>query len=105
MKKSFKKLTVPAEENLAQVNYRKKCKNTGFIQECHEVGWEAKYFAIEVGSRGFTNQTLRACFKYLDISNRDIRIDEISKSALRATYTIWLAVKIQQDVWQLGISW
>jgi hypothetical protein len=51
------------------------------------------YFPVEVGSRGFTNQTLRCCFKYLDLSNKEIRkaIDDISKTALRATYTIWLA--------------
>ena len=86
-------LTVPAEENLAQANYRKKCKYTDLIQECHEAGWEVKYFPIEVGSRGFSIQTLRACFKYLDLSNREIRkaTDEISKTALRATYTIWLS--------------
>ncbi len=52
-------LTVPAEENIAQANYRKKCKYTDLIQECREAGWEVKYFPIEVGSRGFrfTNQT------------------------------------------------
>ena len=42
----------------------KKCKYTDVIQECQEAGWEVKYFPIEVGSREFTNQTLRACFKY-----------------------------------------
>ncbi len=45
-------LRVPAEENLAQANYRKKYTD---IQECHEAGWEVKYFPIEVGSIGFTN--------------------------------------------------
>ena len=52
-----------------------------------------KYFPVEVGSRGFTNQTLRACFKYLSLSNKEIKkaVDEISKTALRATYTIWLS--------------
>ena len=86
-------LTVPAEENLAQANNRKKCKYADLIHECQEAGWDVRYFPVEVGSRGFTNQTLRACFKYLDLSNKEIRlaIDEISKTALRATYTIWLA--------------
>ena len=86
-------LTVPAEENFAQANSRKKCKYADLIHECQEAGWEVKYFPVEVGSRGFTNQTLRSCFKYLDLSNKETRkaIDDISKTALRATYTIWLA--------------
>ena len=77
-------LTVPAEENLAQANNRKKCKYADLIHECQEAGWDVRYFPVEVGSRGFTNQTLRACFKYLDLSNKEIRlaIDEISKTAL-----------------------
>ena len=82
-------LTLPAEENFAQANSRKKCKYADLIHECQEPGWEP----VEVGSRGFTNQTLRSCFKYLDISNKETRkaIDDISQTALRATYTIWLA--------------
>lgn len=86
-------LTVPAEENLAQANSRKKCKYTDLIQECKDAGWETKYFPVEVGSRGFSNQTLRSCFKYLGLANKDIRIaiDDVSKTALRATYTLWLA--------------
>ena len=79
-------LTVPAEENLAQANNRKKCKYADLIHECQEAGWDVRYFPVEVGSRGFTNQTLRACFKYLDLSNKEIRlaIDEISKTALKS---------------------
>ena len=76
-------LTVPAEENLAQANSRKKCKYTELIQECKEAGWDVKYFPVEVGSRGFTNQTLRACFKYLKLTNKELRkaVDDISKTA------------------------
>lgn len=76
-------LTVPAEENLAQANIRKKCKYAELIQECQDAGWEAKYFPVEVGSRGFSNQTLRSCLKYLGLANKDIRtaIDDISKTA------------------------
>ena len=50
-------------------------------------------FLLGVGSREFTNQTLTSCFKYLDLSNKEIRkaIDDIWKTALRATYTIWSA--------------
>ena len=85
-------LTVSAED-FAQANSRKKCKYADLISECQEAGWEVKYFPVEVGSRGFTKQTVRSCFKYLDLSNKETRkaIDYISKAALRATYTVCLA--------------
>ena len=45
-------LTVPAEENLAQANFRgKKLKYEDLIQEGQSAGWELKYFPVEVGSR------------------------------------------------------
>ena len=46
-------------------------------------------------SRGFTNEAFRSCFKYMDLSNNEIRKaqarDDFPKTALRATCTIWLA--------------
>ena len=86
-------LTVPAEENMAQANHRKKCKYEDLINEGQEAGWNLKYFPVEVGSRGFTNKTLRTCFKYLGLTNKEIKkgLDSVSRAALRATYTLWLA--------------
>ena len=48
---------------------------------------------MKLDPEGSPTKMLRACFKYLDLSNREIRkaTDEISKTALRATYTIWLS--------------
>ena len=86
-------LTVPAEENMAQANQRKKCKYEDLVSEGQEAGWEMKYFPVEVGSRGFTNETLRACLKFLGLTNKEVKkaLDNISRAALRATYTLWLA--------------
>ena len=39
-------LTVPAEENLAQANHRKKIKYEDLIQEGQAAGWELKYFPV-----------------------------------------------------------
>ena len=55
-------LTVPAEENLAQANNRKKCKYADLIHECQEAGWDVRYFPVEVGSRGFTNPNPQSMF-------------------------------------------
>jgi len=86
-------LTVPAEENLAQANLRKKLKYEDLIQDGHAAGWELKYFPVEVGSRGMINSTLRACFKFLGLTKKEIKkgLDSIARTALRATYTLWLA--------------
>ena len=63
-------LTVPAEENLAQANFRKKMKYEDLIQEGQSAGWELKYFPVEVGSRGFANNTLHTCFKFFGLTKK-----------------------------------
>ena len=43
-------LLTPAEENLAQANFRKKKpKYEDLIQARQSAGWELKYFPVEVG--------------------------------------------------------
>ena len=51
------------------------------------------YSPVEVGARGFTGQSLRTCFKILNLTNKEIKValDSVSKVALRATYTLWLS--------------
>ena len=84
-------LTVPAEENMAQA---KKCKYEDLISEGHEAGWEMKFFPVEVGSRGFTNEILRACLKLIGLTKEVTKaLENISRATLRATYTLWLAKK------------
>ena len=67
-------LTVPDEENI--------CANMLISYEYQETGWKWNRrlhpFPVEVG---FTNQTLRTCFKYLDLSNKEIKkaTDNIQK--------------------------
>ena len=86
-------LTVPAEENMTQANLRKKCKYEDLIKEGQEAGWQLVYFPVEVGARGFTGQTMRTCFRFLTMTNKEIKValDSVSKVALRATYTLWLS--------------
>ena len=97
-------LTVPAEENFAQANLRKKVKYEDLIQEGQDAGWELKYFPVEVGSRGFTNNTLRTCFKFFGLTNKEIKkaLDSVARTVLRATYTLWLARNNKQfGSWEL----
>jgi hypothetical protein len=85
-------LTVPSEENLANAYDRKKTKYQDLVAECENRGWTVFYFPIEVGSRGIYNTTLTKCLASLGVPNgkRKSIMDTASKTALRASYTIWL---------------
>ena len=74
--------------NFAQTSSGKGCKCVDLMRECQDTGWEVKFFLAELRSR-----ELRGCFKCMDLPKKEIRkaIDDISETALRATYTIWLA--------------
>ena len=58
-------LTVPAEENLAQANFRKKLKYMDLIQEGYKYRVGAEIFPVQVGSRGFTDNALRILLQVL----------------------------------------
>ena len=44
-----------------------------FVQEGQSARWELKYFPVEVASRGFMNDTLRTCFKFFGLTNKETR--------------------------------
>ena len=85
-------LTVPMEENLANAYARKKCKYQDLVAECENRGWCTHYFPIEIGSRGFYNTSLSKCLAALGVPSgkRKTIMDTASKTALRASYVIWL---------------
>jgi hypothetical protein len=85
-------LTVPMEENLSNAYARKKCKYQELVAECENRGWSTNYFPVEVGSRGFYNTSLSKCISALGVptGKRKIIMDTASKTALRASYIIWL---------------
>ena len=90
-------LAVPA--TLAQANSRKKIrKYEDLIQEGQSAGWELKYFPVEVGSGEFTNNTLHTYFKFFGLTNKEIRkaLDSVARTALGATYTLWLVGNTKQ---------
>ena len=85
-------LTVPIEENLANAYARKKCKYDQLVADCENRGWKTFYFPVEVGSRGFYNTSLTKCLAALGIprGRRKPILDDASRTALRASYFIWL---------------
>ncbi|XP_041471215.1 uncharacterized protein LOC121420618 [Lytechinus variegatus] len=96
-------LTVPAEENMAQANLRKKCKYEDLIREGKEAGWALVYFPVEVGSRGFASQSLRTCLKFLGLTKKGNQCCAgcCVKSGTTG-YIYFVAVKKQQDFRKLG---
>ena len=90
----------PAEEYLAQANLnREKLKHEDLIQEGQSAGWELKYFPVEVGSTGFTNSTLRTCFRFFGLTNKETRkaLDSVARTALRGHF-YFLAGKKHQAI-------
>ena len=85
-------LTVPIEQNLANANIRKKCKYSELVAECENRSWTTHYFPVEVGCRGFYNTSLPKCLAALGIpkGKRKNILDHAAKTALRASYIIWL---------------
>ena len=85
-------LTVPLEENLESAHARKKCKYDQLVAECESRGWKTHYFPVEIGSRGFYNISMTKCLTALGIprGSRKPILDNASRTALRASYFIWL---------------
>ena len=82
-------------------------KNLGYedlTQEEQSTRWELKYFLVEVGSKGFTKNTLRTCCKFFGLTNKETRnaLESAARTSPWATYTFWHARNIKQfGSWEL----
>ena len=101
----IKELTVPVEENLSNAYARKKCKYQDLVAECENRGWCTHYFPIKIGSRGFYNISLSKCLAALGVpyGKRKSIMDTASKTALRASYVIWLC-RQNKSFNQMGLT-
>ena len=55
-------LASPCEENFDERHEYKLWWYNDLLGECRNRGWSAHLFAVEVGARGYTAQSLTACF-------------------------------------------
>ena len=97
-------LTVPAETNFENANYRKKTKYSDLVDQCQLNGWKVHLFPIEMGSRGFAYGSLHKCLKEIGMDKKRSRIivQKMSKMALRCSYAIYLSrKKIDFQKWQM----
>ena len=87
-------LTVGDESNFSDQVVRKEARyNRELIPGITASGWKAQLFTIEVGCRGFWHHTVPALFNYFGLARRKKKqaLQDAALTALRCSYTIWLA--------------
>ena len=91
-------LTCPIEDRLSVAHDLKLDRYAGLLTKCEENGWKAHHFPVEVGSRGFVSFTVKTCLSNLGMSPSQIKKvrQEVSRTALRASYMIYLRRQIPQ---------
>ncbi|KAK0134264.1 Zinc finger BED domain-containing protein 4 [Merluccius polli] len=85
-------LTVPWEDRLEEAFERKLSKYAGLVSDCHQAGWRARCFPVEVGCRGFAARSLARAFSTLGIEGERKRraIRSTTDAAERASRWLWL---------------
>lgn len=87
-------LTVGDESNFSDQVVRKEARyNKELIPGIIAAGWKARLFTIEVGCRGFWHHTVPALLNYFGLTKRKKKetLQEAALTALRCSYSIWLA--------------
>jgi len=87
-------LTVGDESNFEDQVVRKEARyNRELIPGVTSCGWKARLFTVEVGCRGFYHHTVPALLNYFGFARKQKRevLQEAALTALRCSYTIWLA--------------
>ena len=98
-------LTCPCEENFAARHEEKLTRYTDLAASCRENGWRVHLFAVEVGARGFTAQSLTSCLRALRLKNRPLKncVKVVGDEALRTSFWSWHLR--EQETWgRVGFS-
>ena len=85
-------LTCPSEENFQKQHEDKFARYTDLEADCELAGWKVHLFAVEVGARGYTAQSLSSCLRALGLKNQPLRkcIEEAGNEALRTSFHVWV---------------
>ncbi|KAK0151167.1 hypothetical protein N1851_007647 [Merluccius polli] len=80
------------EDRLEEAFERKLSKYAGLVSDCHQAGWRARCFPVEVGCRGFAARSLARAFSTLGIEGERKRraIRSTTDAAERASRWLWL---------------
>jgi hypothetical protein len=93
-------LTCPCEENMEVQHKRKLDKYTDLKADCEIRNWKVHLFAVEVGARGYSGQSLSSCLRSLGVRNRPLRscVEAAGDEALRTSFWVWFLK--EKDVWE-----
>ena len=85
-------LTCPCEENFEKHHEEKLNRYTDLQAECEIAGWRVYLYAVEVGARGYTAQSLSSCLRALGLKQQLLRtcLAEVGDEALRTSFHIWM---------------
>ena len=98
-------LTCPCEENIEVQHNKKLMRYQDLKADCEVKGWKVYLFAVEVGARGYTGQSLSTCLKSLGLRNRPLRscLEGAGDEALRTSFWVWFLK--ENDSWdKVGFS-
>ena len=98
-------LTCPCEENIEVQHNNKLMRYQDLKADCEVKGWKVYLFAVEVGARGYTGQSLSSCLKSLGLRNRPLRscLEGAGDEALRTSFWVWFLK--ENDSWdKVGFS-
>ena len=86
-------LTCPCEENLLSQHEFKLNKYSKLALSCEEAGWICEVFAVEVGARGYSANSLPRALKRLGMDPKSVKsiIRKIETIATRTSFWIWSA--------------
>lgn len=85
-------LTVPIEDNIAGAYASsKRPRYTQLVQDCIAANWHTHLFTVEIGSRGYCADTLKACLSALgfDRARTTQVVRDTSTTASRCSYLIY----------------
>ena len=95
-------LTCPCEENISYWNAEKTSKYRFLVSLCKKAGWNVKFFAVEVGARGYVGASLKVCLSSLGIVGSKLKsaLNDASVAASKASFWIWL--KREELSWDMS---
>ena len=92
-------------ENIPARHDDKLEKYAELVDCCSERGWKVYLFAVEVGARGYTAQSLTSCLRTLGLKNRPLRscLKAVGDEALRTSFWIWY-LRDKEEWGKVGFS-
>ena len=88
---AFIELTVPGEERVEISSEPKRNKYAVIEEACKAQRWRARVWAVEVGARGFPEQSMYSCLNEFGFTGKEKKafLQRIGSEAESASHNIW----------------